>query len=357
MINNSTMIDEDSKYFCLSGDIRVCGGPSTWHVVDWDRRRVVSVTMDGEQDDGSLLIEFYSRLNHQISSETYRIYVSESGEIISTHFGANDDMNYCIHYPSAQKYAKASWKEMNLWIRLPRHPNIVPFDCVVIDEIEGGVVGITSVYVPGNSLEDNKSRVFKLKWLLQLIGVVDELNLVCDISHQDIAPRHIVVNETTDCIVLFNFNFTTRISHPPEEGEAYVEARNDVKGVCPKYASRRPNLDSLASEWIKHPDVMLDHPVESYQILLKEWQKRRTGHVSPLKDARHISWPSMPKPPQKSVLVRKVNGESFNVMMDNFFEKRQDAWARVEEVVRWDRPPQRGLESGTRVLCTGDIIA
>ncbi|KAG8362255.1 hypothetical protein FVEN_g224 [Fusarium venenatum] len=120
---------------------------------------------------------------------------------------------------------------MNLWIRLPRHPNIVPFDCVVIDEIEGGVVGITSVYVPGNSLEDNKSRVFKLKWLLQLIGVVDELNLVCDISHQDIAPRHIVVNETTDCIVLFNFNFTTRISHPPEEGEAYVEARNDVKGV------------------------------------------------------------------------------------------------------------------------------
>ncbi|KAM0489585.1 hypothetical protein ACHAP8_012440 [Fusarium lateritium] len=134
-------------------------------------------------------------------------------------------------YYSMWQYARASWKEMNLWMRLPRHENIVPFDRVVIDEIEGGVVGFTSVYVPGGSLEDNKSGVFKLKWLQQLIEVSDELNLVYGISHQDIAPRNLVVNETTDCIMLFDFNFAARINHPPEEGEAYVKARNDVKGV------------------------------------------------------------------------------------------------------------------------------
>ncbi|WXC61599.1 hypothetical protein SNK03_007475 [Fusarium graminearum] len=58
--------------------------------------------MDGEQDDDDLAIEHYSRLNHQISPETYRIYVSESAEIISTHDDAKDDVNYCIHYPSLQ---------------------------------------------------------------------------------------------------------------------------------------------------------------------------------------------------------------------------------------------------------------
>ncbi|KAL6915561.1 hypothetical protein FSST1_007056 [Fusarium sambucinum] len=268
------------------------------------------------------------------------------------------------------QYARASWKEMNLWMRLPRHENIVPFDRVVIDEIEGGVVGFTSVYVPGGSLEDNKSGVFKLKWLQQLIEVSDELNLVYGISHQDIAPRNLVVNETTDCIMLFDFNFAARINHPPEEGEAYVKARNDVKGViftAFKIITRNDsvrgmsqedqNLNNLGSEWVKHPDVVLDHPLESYQTLLQEWQKRRAEHVHQAKYPRSIDWPSMPKPPKKSVLVRKVNRESSNVMMDNFFERRQDAWARGEQVVSWQRPPQTELESGTRVLCTGEIIA
>jgi serine/threonine protein kinase len=430
------MIHEESKYFCLSGDIRI-GGPSTWHVVDWDQRRVVSVTMDGEQDDDDLAIQHYRRLSNQISPDTYRVYVSESGEIISSYTDANNDMNYYIHYPSLQdaslpegiktvrrnelqeldrlgpdvdlvaypscagesakkvyqllenrfhkdktnneqavfkyyfmwQYAKASWKEMNLWMRLPRHPNIVPFDRVVIDELEGGVVGFTNIYVPGGNLEENKSRVFKLKWLRQLIEVADELNLVYGISHQDIAPRNLVVDEVTDSIMLFDFNFAARINHPPEEGEAYVEARNDVKGVVftafeiitrnnsvRSVSHEDQNLDDLGSEWVKHPDVMLDAPIESYQTLLQEWHKRRAEHVYPPKDVRSIDWPSMPKPPQKSVLVRKMNGESSNIMMDTFFERRQDAWARGEQVVSWERPPQRVLDGGTRVLSTGEII-
>ena len=93
-----TMFNEDEKYFCLSGDIPV-GGPSTWHVVNWDQRRVVSVTMDGEQDDDALAIENYSRHSEELSPEVYRIYVSETGEIIRKYIDAKYDMNYCIHYP------------------------------------------------------------------------------------------------------------------------------------------------------------------------------------------------------------------------------------------------------------------
>lgn len=92
------MISDDSKYFCLSGDIPV-GGPSTWHVIDWDQRRVVSVTMDGEQDDESMAIAHFSRYSSQLSPDIYRIYVSHTGEIISTYSDPNDDPTYCVHYP------------------------------------------------------------------------------------------------------------------------------------------------------------------------------------------------------------------------------------------------------------------
>lgn len=95
---HSNMIDDDSKYFCLSGDIRV-GGPSTWHVTDWDQRRVVSVTMDGEQDDESMAIEHFSRYSSHLSPDICRIYVSHTGEIISTYTDSENDPTYCLHYP------------------------------------------------------------------------------------------------------------------------------------------------------------------------------------------------------------------------------------------------------------------
>ncbi|TID02767.1 CBL-interacting serine/threonine-protein kinase 25 [Colletotrichum higginsianum] len=276
------MIDNDSKYFCLSGDIPI-GGPSTWHIVDWDQRRVVSVTMDGEQDDDGLAIEHFSRHSSQLSPDIYRIHVSHTGEIISTYTDSKNDQTCCVHYLSLHEallpegiqtvrrneleelerlgpdvdhvayppclkgstkkavfkyyflwqYAQMSWKEMNLWMRLPRHPNIVPFDRVVVDEMKGRVVGFTSSYVPGGNLEENKSRVFRLKWLRQLIDVVDDLNLEYGIAHQDIAPRNLLVDESTDSVMLFDFNFAARINHPssPGEGESYLEDRNDIKGV------------------------------------------------------------------------------------------------------------------------------
>lgn len=120
---------------------------------------------------------------------------------------------------------------MNLWMRLLRHANIVSFDRVVVDELEGRVIGFTTDYVPGGTLEENGSRVFQLAWLRQLIRVVDKLNLEYGIAHQDIAPRNLLVNERTNSIMLLDFNFAARINQPPSEGERYQEERNDVKGV------------------------------------------------------------------------------------------------------------------------------
>ncbi|KAF5984773.1 CBL-interacting serine/threonine-protein kinase 25 [Fusarium bulbicola] len=169
-----------------------------------------------------------------------------------------------------------SWKEMNVWMRLPHHPNIVPFDRVVVDELEGLMVGFTSNYIASRNLEEKKSRVFKLKWLQQLIQVVNVLNLEHGIAHRDIAPRNLMVDEPEDAIMLFDFNFAARISCPSSgEGESYVEEWNDVKGVIfttyeiiTQYDSLRsiPHedqyLDSLGLRWVKHPEAhrMASHP-------------------------------------------------------------------------------------------------
>ncbi|KAG5766695.1 hypothetical protein H9Q72_005263 [Fusarium xylarioides] len=355
------MIDTDSKYFSLSGEIPV-GGPSTWHIIDWDQRRVVSVTMDGEQDDETLAIEHFSRHSDQLSPDIHRICFSHDGEIISSYADSKNDPTCCVYFPSlydaclpegvqtvrrdkleelerlgpdadlvvyspftersAKKvvskyyflwqYAQMSWKEMNPWMRLPHHPNIVPFDQVVVDELEGRIVGFTSDYV------------------------VDVLNLECGIAHQDISPRNLLIDELKDSIMLFDFNFAARINCPsPGEGESYVEDRNDVKGVIfttyeiiTQDDSRRSvphedqNLGNLGSKWVKHPEVKLDHPVESYQLMLKEWRERREGDFHSGNVPRPIEWPAMPKLPQKTISLKTVQGETTFVTVDSWYERR-----------------------------------
>lgn len=271
------------------------------------------------------------------------------------------------------QYVPMSWKEMNLWMRLPRHPNIVPFDRIVVDELEGRVVGFTNSYVPGGSLEENKSRVFRLEWLQQLIKVVDDLNLRYGIAHQDIAPRNLLVNESTNSVMLFDFNYAARISNPsPGEGESYNEDRNDVKGVIfttyeiiTRVNSLRSkpheeqNLDDLGIDWVKHPGVKLDHPVASYQLMLQKWQERRAGdlyavHQGDVLEA--IEWPSRPKPPQITISSKDPYGNTSHFTVENLFERRQDVRDRGGKVLNWQRPPQRLLDNGTRVLSTGEVI-
>ncbi|KAI1376614.1 kinase-like domain-containing protein [Hypoxylon crocopeplum] len=412
------MIDDEFKYFALSGDIPI-GGPSTWHVTDWDQRRLISVTMDGEQDDESIAIEHLSRYGSQLQPGIYRIYVSQTGEIISTYTDAENDQTKCVHYPFLHEivlpegiqtiqrdaleeldrlgpdadlvaysacskgptkkvvfkyyflwqYAQMSWKEMNLWMRLPRHPNIVPFDRVVIDELEGRVVGFTNDYVSDGNLEENSSRVFKLKWLQQLIQAVDHLNLRYGIAHQDIAPRNLLVDESTDSIMLFDFNYAARIKTTSyDEGESYSKDRNDIKGVIfttyeiitqDDSLRRKPHeeqsLNELQIEWIKHPGVKLDHPVEEYRRVLREWRKRRASNLTG--DAPEaISWPSRPKLPQKTVTLKNIHGQPSSVTVEEWYEMRQAVLARGDKVLNWERPPQRLLDDGIRLLSTGEII-
>lgn len=94
------MIPDNYKHYSLTGDCPI-GGPTTWHVIDWDQRRIISVTTDGQQDDDELAIAHLSRIDSiQIARGIYRIHVSDAGEIISTYSDPEKDATRCVPYPS-----------------------------------------------------------------------------------------------------------------------------------------------------------------------------------------------------------------------------------------------------------------
>lgn len=260
-----------------------------------------------------------------------------------------------------------TWREMNIWMRLPSHAHIVPFDKIVVDELENGVVGFTTLYIAGGTLEENKSRVFKLKWLHQLTSVIDELNLNLGIAHQDVAPRNLLVDGDADSLLLFDFNFAARIGE-----ERYSELRNDINGVIftmyelitrdnapraiPHDSQDISAIEEL--EWTKHPDVQLDHPVSKFHQVLSEWaRERRTGKqlVKHTDAPRFVDWPELPEPP-----VMELGVDMSNVLgLDNFVSYE---WPRVDllrsgrVVLNWQRVPQRKLNVGESVMATGELV-
>lgn len=122
------------------------------------------------------------------------------------------------------------WYEMHDWIRLPRdHSHIVPFDAVVLSDVGHGIMGFTSLFIPGGTLNENDATVrpFQLRWLHQLFDVVDYLNYELGVMNQDIAPRNILIDEQ-DNLRIFNFNFAIMI------GEHYTPERNDARVKVPR---------------------------------------------------------------------------------------------------------------------------
>ncbi|KAG5664996.1 hypothetical protein KAF25_008730 [Fusarium avenaceum] len=338
-----TMLKPEDRFFAFEGNIYP-GGPSTWCVTDWDQRRLVSVTMDEELESADPAIEQLSKHVDDLEPDVFEIWVSSHGDLISTSTNPEDDNTRCPFYAPLEAIGKPEdiqaiprsqleeldrlgplvdlvtdlqsskpgeklvfkyysvyqrmsfvWNEMNLWMRLPKqHPNIVSFDKIVVDELEGRCVGFTTKYIAGGTLDENKSRVFKLKWLHQLIAVIDELNLNLGIAHQDVALRNLVIDDLTDSLMIFVFNFSARIGDV-----RFSQARNDVDGVLftmyelitghdelRSVEHEKQNLSDIEGiDWIKHPDVQLDHPVAEFRRILDQWSVM--SHKVPMYSPSH----------------------------------------------------------------------
>ncbi|KAF0638699.1 hypothetical protein FPSE5266_20242 [Fusarium pseudograminearum] len=410
------MLKPEERFFALEGSIYP-GGPSTWYIMDWDQRRLISVTMDEELESADPAVEQLSKHVDNLEPDVFEIRVSSQGDLISTSTNPEDDHTFCPFYAPLEEIQKAEdiqvvlrsklqeidrlgplvdlvtdlqssepserlvfkyyfvsqrmsrvWNEMNLWMRLPRHPNIVSFDKIVIDELEGRCVGFTTKYIAGGTLDENRSRVFKLKWLLQLIAVIDELNLNLGIAHQDIALRNLLINDPTDSLMIFDFNFSARIGD-----KGFSQARNDVDGVVftvyelitGDYELRsveheEQNVSDIEGiEWTKHPDVQLDHPVAEFRKVLDQWSLERrkdANRIITYKDApNYIEWPTMPQPPPSEVVVNYTTGpvKELKVLWST---ERRDMLAQGKAVLNWQRPAQIKLTPEDRILETGEYI-
>lgn len=256
---------------------------------------------------------------------------------------------------------------MNLWMRLLKNPHIVQFDKIVVDELEGRCIGFTTAYVPGGTFQENRNRTFKLKWLLQLISVVDELNLNLGISHQDIAPRNLLVDEQTDALQIFDFNFSVRI------GElGYSKSRNDVDGVIftmYEIISRddthravpheEQNIaDIEEKDWIQHPDVQLDSPVSDFRQVLTEWSTRRRAamQMTTYKEAPNfIDWPDTPQPPLSEVVFQSTAGPITQLKVVWSWERKR-MLEQGKPVLEWQRPSQSKIKPGDKLLETGELM-
>ncbi|KAK4548580.1 hypothetical protein LTR36_009490 [Oleoguttula mirabilis] len=352
------MIEDERRYFAPGG-LCMPGGPSTWHVLDWEQRRLIAVTMDEEQEDEETAVQHLRKLIGALEPNVHAIPLSRDGALISVSTDPRDEVSASVWYPSLQEVEKPDgvetvvwstleelerlspnvdlvsydpspegtetigsrkavfkyyfinqflqrfWHEMNLVIRLPPHPNIVPFDRLVLDDPEGHIIGFTTLYMSGGTINKNISRIFKLDWLKQLTRVVDDLNLKFGIMHQDIASRNLLVNPKTDALVLFDFNYSSRIGHT-----GHVKERDDVKGVVftifemitrdehfrdAAYDQQDPGDVETLDEWVKHPEVSLDHAVSEYRAVLNEWaEKRRTGNQIAIytEAPEWIDWPN-----------------------------------------------------------------
>ena len=246
------------------------------------------------------------------------------------------------------------WYELNSWSRLPRdHPHIVPFDSVVLDPHTGGIVGFTTLYIPGGTLLDNNAttRPFRLRWFRQLLSVVDDLNYHYGMMHQDIAARNLLVDDS-DNLRIFDFDYSIMI------GEHYTPDRDDIKGVIftlyeiitlNEHFREVPHEEQdaeavLGMKWEKHPDVKLDADVEEFRNVLDSWVTERKAKDFFKPTDTWVRWPWMPKPPTTAGPDFDRDGNVKGVKMQpnaavyrrNFVLMKQGRW-------NWERPASYNL--------------
>jgi hypothetical protein len=386
-----------SDRFWIAGE-QVRGHVHTGQVIDWDQRRWYNITgpLTYIPPDGDVDIDVLKRYIGQLGRSVQSITVDDNGRLVKVSSDPEDDRTITTHYPrlanapslqncpliqhsqlteedrlgptidlvsytddSGEKklavfkyymiYQRRSWiwNELHLNKALPRHPNIVPVDRVVISDAESRLLGFTTPYIPNGTIGENKDRIFKLAWFQQLLDVVDYLNFDLGIMHQDIAPRNLLVDPETDNLLLFDFDRAARIGQP-----SCFPERNDVNGVIftlyeivsqddhfrrVEHREQDPDAVLILESWPLK--CKLDCEVGEFRKLLDEWVRRRKcqDDAPPLK---HVDFtPDLPDvPPASPVITGKDDGGE-PVWGDDLIQHRKDALKLQKNVIVWERAP------------------
>lgn len=419
--------DADERFLAWESQHSDDPPSSIWQKYDFDQRRCITVAIKGQQDpDGHVADEFLAKHINDIPRDAVQVGISKDGALISSSADEDLDQTRLPIYPpitaipeefqsrvvnlatlveverlgaivdlvidktSLRKYVFkwhihwkefiGLWHEMNCMMRLSSHPNVVSLDRLVIakcgpDE-QDRIVGFTMEHVAGGTFEKNKSRVFKMKYLKQLISVVDHLNLRLGIIHQDIVPDNLLLDAVTDTIKLFDFNFSARVGSKGYEDNFHLfrdrKNRDDVKGVVfliyeivtgdwqynSKPLSTFPMADVLREPWVQREQVQLDSSLEAYQSALRDWVAIRkapeniVSHYTELTD--HIlEWPAL----EGMTVVPDDVKDSSASGEARFYRLRRDARRCGELYLRWERPAHDDIPRDNWVLANGELVS
>ncbi|CAI7651185.1 unnamed protein product [Penicillium viridicatum] len=229
-----------------------------------------------------------------------------------------------------------AWDELNILKSLPPHPNIVPFDRVVLEE-ESRVIGFTTKYIPGGTLA-NSNVTFQFEWLQQLTRLVDFLNLDYGIMHQDIAPRNLLIDPSTHKIILFDFDRDAFGEKNLQDG------RDDVSSVVFTLYELITN-DTSFSEWTSHRE--LDSEVSKFRKFLDEWVATRRSDVDGdmkryLNAPNRLTLLDLPTAPEYTVPFEMGTRDGKPVWRTGR-RSRNTAMNLGQYCFRWERSPQSRL--------------
>lgn len=125
------MIPPEYRFCSYSGMI-FPGGPSTWHVLDRDQRRLVSVTMDDEQESDDLAREHLCKYIDDLALDVYAIHISPDGKLVSQSNDPKDDETTCVFRPTLEA------------MDLPKDTAVISrLDLVEVDRLMGNVDIVT----------------------------------------------------------------------------------------------------------------------------------------------------------------------------------------------------------------------
>ncbi|KAJ5188679.1 hypothetical protein N7491_004999 [Penicillium cf. griseofulvum] len=242
-----------------------------------------------------------------------------------------------------------AWDELNILKSLPPHPNIIPFDRVVLEDQESRVIGFTTKYIPGGTLANSKIP-FRFKWLQQLTQVVDFLNLELGIMHQDIAPRNLLIDPCTHKIVLFDFDRAASGKKRLYEGRddvtsvvftLYELVTNDTSFSGIPHSDRHIGMVQSISEWIVNSE--LDSDVSKFRNFLSEWVaiRRSDGDMERYLNAPpRFIWPDLPTAPDYNVPFEMGTTWDGKPNWMTGHRSRFTAMKMGQYCFRWERPPQ-----------------
>ncbi|KAL9095522.1 MAG: hypothetical protein Q9165_002393 [Trypethelium subeluteriae] len=367
------------------------------YIIDWDQRRWYAVKgppkllPDGEGKEINVL----KRHIDQLARNVHSITVDDEGLLISVSTDPEEDPTLVTHFPrfatapslhdcstvkvssltevdrlgpgvDLMNYAESStverkvvfkysmisqwrrqiWAEMHLLKSLPRHPNLIPLDSVVLDDVESRVLGFTTTYIPGGTLDENRDLIFRFEWLQQLTATVDFLNLDLGIVHQDIAPRNLVIDPETNKIRLFDFDRAARTGCP-----GCIPERSDIRGlVCTLYELITHNeqiwqvpfeeRDPATMQNLEWPvERRLDGDISLFRSHLNAWVQRRTEacEAGNMQGFKTSVTPDIPPP---SPIVTGYNEVALPIYETAIVRRRTDAMRLKQHIVPWERPPQ-----------------